>query len=346
MNDELAADADAILAAGGSDENGRLRDEPKDEYYPGDEVRHRDFFGRSADTLAPDDEEREVFNGYGESTETINQVAASTEALAAKLSAEGKIERAAEEARNARELRELAKRRLARKVLNTHAIFDGKLSDAVLYGDWPGTWALLISVIRDNEADHALRVAGVKAAIEIAPLAGADTGEDFDAAWIAKAADIPLRTAQDLMKSANSLESGLATLLVGTEHGGRKAVRQLGAMTPAKRRKAVDALKEHLTLHMLEFAGKREKSKHARSICLSELKVLSRLGLNNPEGWAALTEQSAKAGKAWLAAALDRVEAAERKYSGKAGPDAKTKGLRVLPSLTMQRLANERIYEL
>lgn len=247
-----------------------------------------------------------------------------------------------------RELRALVAER-TRKKLDVHAIYRGKLADAVKWGNWPEAFAHLRAGIRDDRADHALKVACVKAAIEIASLCGADDGTDFDGAWLAKIADIPLRTAQDLLTSAHALESGIASMLVGTEDGGRKGVRALAAMTPARRRKAVEALREHLTLHLLEFAAKREKARRTRSISLSELDALTAIGMNDRTGWKALTEQSPKDGKRWLATALDKLEAAELRHGDNAEPrgcDARVNGRRVLPSLTMQRLANERIYEL
>jgi hypothetical protein len=236
-----------------------------------------------------------------------------------------------------------------RRTLDVHELYSGKFADAVKWGTWPEAFAHLRAGIRDDKADHALKVACVKAAIEIASLCGADDGTDFDARWLAKIADIPLRTAQDLLTSAHALESGIAALLVGTEHGGRKGVRALAKLTPARRRKAVEALREHLTLHLLEFAAKREKARRTRNISISELDALTAIGLNNRTGWAALTEQSVSDGKKWLATALDKVEAAERRHGETAEPrgcDARVNGRRVLPSLTMQRLANERIYEL
>jgi hypothetical protein len=247
-----------------------------------------------------------------------------------------------------RELKSLVAER-TRKTLSVHELYSGKLADAVKWGNWPEAFAHLRAGIRDDKADHALKVACVKAAIEIASLCGADDGTDFDARWLAKIADIPLRTAQDLLTSAHALESGIASMLVGTEDGGRKGVRALAAMTPARRRKAVEALREHLTLSLLEFAAKREKARRTRSVSLSELDALTAIGLNNRTGWAALTELSVSDGKRWLAATLDKCEAAERRHGDDAeprGPDARVNGRRVVRSLTMQRLASERIYEL
>jgi hypothetical protein len=247
-----------------------------------------------------------------------------------------------------RELRALVAES-TRKKLDVHAIYRGKLADAVKWGNWAEAFAHLRAGIRDNNADHALKVACVKAAIEIASLCGADDGTDFDGGWLAKIADIPLRTAQDLLTSAHALESGIASMLVGTEDGGRKGVRALAAMTPARRRKAVEALREHLTLHLLEFAAKREKARRTRSVSLSELDALTAIGMNDRTGWTALTRLSVSDGKKWLAATLDKCEAAERRHGDDAeprGPDARVKGRRVVRSLTMQRLASERIYEL
>jgi hypothetical protein len=236
-----------------------------------------------------------------------------------------------------------------RKKLDVHAIYSGGLATDMLRGDFRAAHARLCALVKDDNADAALKISGVKSIIEIAPLSGADNGEDFDGAWLAKAVGIPLRTAQDLIAMARSLESGIASMLVGIEEGGRKGVRALAKLTPAQRRKAVEALREHLTLHLLEFAAKREKARRTRSISLSELDALDAIRLNNREGRRALTDLSVKDGKRWLAAAMDKCEAAERRHGDDAeprGPDARVNGRRVLPCLTMQRLANERIYEL
>ena len=236
-----------------------------------------------------------------------------------------------------------------RKKLDVHAIYSGALATDMLRGDFRAAHERLCALVKDDNADPALKIAGVKSIIEIAPLSGADNGENFDGAWLAKTVGIPLRTAQDLITVARSLESGIASMLVGTEDGDRKGLRALAKLTPARRRKAVEALREHLTLHLLEFAARREKARRTRNVSLSELKALSAIGLNNPEGWAALTEQSVKDGKRWLAATLDKCEAAERRHGDNAEPrgcDARVNGRRVLPCLTMQRLASERIYEL
>jgi hypothetical protein len=236
-----------------------------------------------------------------------------------------------------------------RKKLDVHAIYSGGLATDMLRGDFRAAHARLCALVKDDNADPALKIAGVKSIIEIAPLSGADTGEDFDGAWLAKTVSIPLRTAQDLITVARSLESGIASMLVGTEDGARKPLRALAAMTPARRRKAIEALRERLTLHLLEFAAKREKARRTRSISLSELDALDAIGLNNREGRRALTDLSVKDGKRWLAATLDKCEAAERRHGEDAEPrgcDARVNGRRVLPCLTMQRLANERIYEL
>jgi DNA-binding helix-hairpin-helix protein with protein kinase domain len=245
-------------------------------------------------------------------------------------------------------LRALAKKSVVREATKTHD-YREKFANAIEWGDLPAANGHLLAALKDSKSDHAMQAACAKALIEIAQFVGTDTGEDFNGAWLAKLADLPLRTAQDLIQSANALESGFETLLIDTEHGARKAFRKMSAMTPTKRREAMTALKECLTLHLLEFAAKREKATRTRNVSLSELKALSAIGLNNPEGWTALTEQSPKDGKRWLAATLDKVEAAERRHGDDAEPrgcDARVNGRRVLPSITMQRLANERIYSL
>jgi hypothetical protein len=76
------------------------------------------------------------------------------------------------------------------------------------------------------------------------------------------------------------------------------------------------------------------------------LRLLAPIGLCNEEGWAAMTELSAKDSKLWLAEAFDKFMAtAERKGDVVETPNAsQPRSKRV--SLTMQYLANERVYSL
>jgi hypothetical protein len=336
------------LARAHCDKNGQPFNAPKDEYYPGDEVRFRDHFGKHLDTLALDDDAREEISNAIDEADDVAQIAEREAVRAAALQAEGQHERAEEALRHAHVLRALAKKSVIREAIKTHDYRD-KFANAIEWGDLPAGNGHLLAALKDAKSDHAMQAACAKALIEIAPFVGTDTGEDFNGAWLAKLADLPLRTAQDLIESANALESGFETLLIGTEHGTRKAFRKISAMSSTRRREAMTALKECLTLHLLEFAARREKATRTRSISLSELKALSAIGLNNPEGWAALTELNVKDGKRWLATALDKAGAAERRHGDDAEPrgcDARVNGRRVLPSLTMQRLASERIYEL
>jgi hypothetical protein len=340
--------AEQIFAANGYDKNAQPLGAPKDEYYPGDEFRHRDHFGKQLDTLALDDDEREEISNAIDADDDVAQIAEREAVRAAALRSNGQHERADEALRHAYVLRALAKKSVVREAIKTHD-YRNKFANAIEWGDLPAAKGHLLAALKDSKSDHAMQAACAKALIEIAPFVGTDTGEDFNGAWLAKLADLPLRTAQDLIESANALESGFETLLIGTEHGGRMAFRKMAALSPTKRREAMTALKECLSLHLLEFAARREKATRTRSVSVSELKALSAIGLNNPEGWTALTEQSPKDGKRWLATALDKLEAAELRHGDDAEPrgcDARVNGRRVLPSLTMARLASERIYEL
>jgi hypothetical protein len=71
-----ARDAAAeFLASKGFDKNGTKLDAPKDEYYPGDEFRHRDHFGKQLDTLALDDDEREALADAIDADDDVAQIA-------------------------------------------------------------------------------------------------------------------------------------------------------------------------------------------------------------------------------------------------------------------------------
>jgi hypothetical protein len=340
--------AEQIFAANGCDKNGTKLEAAKDEYFPGDDFCHRDRFGKQIDTLALDDDARCEARNAIDLDDDVAQIAEREALRAAALRSNGQHERADEAMRHAHVLRELAKKSVVHEATKTHDYRD-KIANAVEWGDLSVVNGHLLAALKDDKSDHVMKAACARAIIEIAPFVGTDTGEDFNGAWLAKLADLPLRTAQDLIESANALESGFETLLIDTEHGTRTAFRKISAMSPTKRREAMTALKECLTLHLLEFAAKREKATRTRSVSLSELKALSAIGLNNPEGWAALTEQSVKDGKRWLATALDKAEAAAIRHGDNAEPrgrDAVVNGRRVLPRLTMQKLANERIYSL
>jgi tetratricopeptide (TPR) repeat protein len=295
-----ALTAEDIFEQHGLDENGRDLNALKDEYYPGDETRHRDHFGRQQAALAPDDDDREVSR---DSVEDMREAAKRDEERAKVLLAQGKRERAKEALKQAHELRELADDK-AHNVLRTHELFSEAFSLAVEAGHWHIAQAHLIDAVKSDEADYALKVASVKALAEIATFAG-DTGADFDGRWLAGLAGIPLRSAQDLIASARDIESGVAVILTGTEHGSRKAVRKLADMTPARRREAVAAVKQCLTRYLLENAIAKERKQRARNISISELRALAFIGCNNEEGWHKLTTLSIDEGNAWLAAAVD-----------------------------------------
>jgi hypothetical protein len=336
--------AERILAREGYDKNGFPIAAPKDTDSTIYDLER--FLSGKQSTLPLDDDERVTFTDAIGVDDNVAEIATREAARSVAFRATGQNERADEAMQHAVELHALAKKSVVRRTLKTDAITGSDdFGNAVLRGDFYAAREQLVAAVKSDDGDHALKSACGRALIEIASLVGDDTGEDFNGAWLARVADIPLRTAQDLIQSANALDSGLASILIGTEHGGRKAFRKIAAMTPTRRREAMATLKECLTLHLIEFAGKREKSKHSRSICKSELKVLSRVGLNNEEGWDTLTELSAKDGKKWLATMVDKVDAAECKHGEDSEP-ARTNVKRILPSLTMQRLASERVYEL
>jgi hypothetical protein len=285
--------AEEFFASEGYDENGEPINAPKSEYAEGDQTIYDldRFVGGQLD-------DREV---SGDSVEDIMQAAERTEALAAAYIAQG--ERAEEYKRDARELRQLAEF-TARNTFRIHALFSEAFAHAVSGGHWHIAQAHLIDAVKSDEADYALKVASTKALAEIATFAG-DTGSDFDGRWLAELAGIPLRTGQDLVASARDIESGVAVILVGTEHSGRKAFLEIVEMTPARRREVVTAVKRCLTRYLLENAIEKERKQRARNISLAELRALALIGCNDEDGWQKLTTLSVDEGNEWLAAAVD-----------------------------------------
>jgi hypothetical protein len=208
--------------------------------------------------------------------------------------------------RDAEELRALMKQIAAREALKVRDLSSNRaFRAAVLKGDISTAQRLMLDVIRDAEAPYALRVACITATVEIAP----DDGSDYNGEWLAKIADIPLRTAQDLISSSRSLIEGLASELVGTADETRKGVRAIGAMTPEAQSLVIKAVRAFRTQRLLERAGKREKARRVRGISLSELRLLAPIGLCNEEGWAAMTELAPQEAKAWLAETFDKFTA-------------------------------------
>lgn len=287
--------ADDILASEGYDKNGYPINAPKAECVEGAQTIYDldRFVGGQLD-------DREVSR---EPVEDIEQAAERSKALAAMYKSQGNYERAKEYKRDARELRQLAEF-TARNTFRIHALFSEAFAHAVNGGHWHIAQAHLIDAVKSDEADYALKVASTKALAEIATFAG-DTGAAFDGRWLADLAGIPLRSAQDLIASARDIESGVAVILVGTEHGTRKAVRELAEMTPARRREAVAAVKACLTKYILENAIEKERKQRTRNISPTELRALDVIGCNNEEGWKKLTTLSIDEGNAWLAAAVD-----------------------------------------
>jgi hypothetical protein len=108
-----------------------------------------------------------------------------------------------------------------------------------------------------------------------------------------------------LIASARDIESGVAVILMGTEHGSRKAVREFAEMTPVRRREAVAAVKQCLTRYLLANAIDKEKKQRSRNISLAELRALNLIGCNNEDGWNRLIVLSIEESNAWLAIAVD-----------------------------------------
>lgn len=204
---------------------------------------------------------------------------------------------------HAKELRQLAAF-TARNTFRIHTLFSEAFAHAVNGGNWHIAQAHLIDAIKSDEADFALKIASTRALAEIATFAG-DTGVDFDGRWLSDLADIPSSTARELITAAHAVESGVAVILTGTEHGGRKAFLEIVDMTPARRRAVVTAVKTCLTRYLLENAIERERKQRARNISIAELNALTLIGCNNPDGWHKLTTLSIDAGNEWLAAAVD-----------------------------------------
>lgn len=235
--------------------------------------------------------------------EDIEQAAERSETLAATYKAQGKLDRVKEYEQDARELRQLAAF-TARNTFRIHALFSEAFAHAVNGGNWHIAQAHLIDAIKSDEADFALKVASTRALAEIATFAG-DTGSDFDGRWLSELAGIPPTTARDLITAAHAVESGVAVILTGTEHGGRKAFLEIAEMTPARRREVVTAVKTCLTRYLLENAVEKERKKRTRNLSPTELRALDLIGCNNEDGWHKLTTLSIDEGNEWLAAAVD-----------------------------------------
>ena len=300
-------DATKILEEAGFDEHGRSLNEPADDAFEGDATRYRDYFGRGNSL-----DEDATFSQNAAELDDIKQAAQRDEDLAKALlesnaneRPRNALERAEEADRHARELRQLAAA-TARQVLRTHELFSEAFTHAVNGGHWNVAQAHLLDAIKSADADHALKVACVKALAEIVSFVPGDNGSPFDGPWLAELAGIPLRSAQDLIASAHALESGIAAILVGTEYGSRKALRELAEMTPARRRAAVKAVRQYLTTYLLEHAAKKEKRQRSRNFSITELRSLALAGLNNEEGWSRLLSLDTDGGNAWLADEVDK----------------------------------------
>jgi hypothetical protein len=286
--------AEEFFASHGFDANANPINAPKAERVEGETIYDLDRF--TSGQLDDHEVSRDC-------VEDIEQAAERAETLAATYIALGKIDRVREYEQDARELRQLAAF-TARNTFRVHALFSEAFAHAVNGGNWHIAQAHLIDAIRSDEADFALKVASTRALAEIATFAG-DTGSDFDGRWLSELAGIPPTTARDLITAAHAVESGVAVILTGTEHGGRKAFLEIVEMTPARRRAVVTAVKTCLTRYLLENAIEKERKQRARNISIAELNALTLIGCNNPEGWHKLTTLGIDEGTEWLAAAVD-----------------------------------------
>ncbi|MDX2277913.1 MAG: hypothetical protein NW206_20885 [Hyphomonadaceae bacterium] len=308
-------DPDELLADAGFDKNGRSLTETDSEEFEGDATRHLDYFERRTDPVTREQdaareheyfEEREadqIANAI--EIDDIRQAAERDEARAKLLRAKGEHERAKEAERDALELRQLVAV-TARRILQVHELFSATFFHAVAGEHWAVAQAHLIDAIRSNEADYALKLSCAKALSEIAQYLPGGTGVEFDGKWLAELTGIPLRTAQDYIASARNLESGVAAIITGTDYGDRAGVRNLVAMTPAKRYEVVHGyISNHLTKYLVAHSITKEKRRRSRNFSITEIRALSVIGLNNEQGWAELLSRDNDAGTAWLAAELD-----------------------------------------
>ena len=307
-------DPDELLTIAGFDKNGRSLAETESEEFEGDPTRHLDYFERRTDPVTREQNaarEHEYFEerdadqiANAIEIDDIRQAAERDEARARALRAKGDHERAKEAERDARELRQLVAV-TARRILQVHELFSAAFFHAVEGEHWVVAQAHLIDAIKSNEADYALKISCAKALSEIAHYLPGDTGE-FDGKWLTALTGIPLRTAQDYIAGARSLESGVAAIITGTDYGDRAGVRNLVAMTPAKRYEVVHGyISNYLTKYLVTHSITKEKRRRSRNFSITEMRALSVIGLNNEEGWAALLACDSEAGTAWLAAALD-----------------------------------------
>jgi len=286
--------AEEFFASHGFDANANPINAPKADHVEGETIYDLDRF--TSGQL----DDRELSR---DCVEDIEQAAARTEALAATYKAQGKPDRVKEYEQDSRELRQLAAF-TARNTFRIHALFSEAFAHAVNGGNWHIAQAHLIDAIKSDEADFALKVASTRALAEIATFAG-DTGSDFDGRWLSELTGIPSSTARELIAAAHAVESGVAVILTGTEHGGRKAFLEIVEMTPARRRAVVTAVKTCLTRYLLENAIEKERKQRSRNISIAELNALTLIGCNNPDGWHKLTTLGIDEGNEWLVAAVD-----------------------------------------
>lgn len=293
-------DATAFLKRAGYDQNGRDPNAIAVAVADDDAMQCRDYFDPPGD----DDLDDRIRQNALE-VDDIRRAAKRDEERSNRFRENGENERADEALRHAHELRQLAASTV-RQVFRVHDLFSEAFTHAVNGGHWHVAQAHLIDAIRSSDADYALKVACAKALSEIVTFLPGDNGAAFDCHWLAELAGIPIRTAQDLVASARSLGSGVATILTGTEHGSRKAVREFIEMTPARQRELLKMFRSHVTRFVLEHEIKSEKRRRSRSLSITELRALTLIHLNNEEGWGLVLSLDTHAANAWLAAEMDK----------------------------------------
>ncbi|UGY14898.1 hypothetical protein HAP48_0041245 [Bradyrhizobium septentrionale] len=188
----------------------------------------------------------------------------------------------------ARELNAQANSNL-RRVLRNGRLFSERFARAAEEARWAEVAADLAAAVRSPDADHALKVACTQCLREIAPAFLGDAASEFDSRWLAKRAEIPLRTAQELVSDANRLEGCIAALMIDTEFGSRKALQALADETPLKQREIANSVRAYLPRYLVQHGIVSEKRKRKGSISVAELRALTFIGRNEEAGWTYLT---------------------------------------------------------
>lgn len=353
-----ALTAERILASEGYDKNGFPIDAPKDTDATVYDL-ERFLSGRQS-ALALDDGERA---DAVDADDDVAHIAEREAVRAATFRANGQHERADEAERHAEHLTALYKlteRNRARETLRVRDLASNReFTDAVLMGDLHKANAMLIAVVRDKKAPHALRIACVGAMKQIAALVGTDDGGELTDAWLSRITGIARSSCKELVDAHRRVGTDLALLLLGTEDETPQGIRKWGKMEGEYLSSAVDNLKQFHTAQMIAHAGDCEEVARVRKIGLSEANILDAVGMNNSAGREQLVRMPVKAGQLWLATMLDEThEAAERTggiVSTAQGAADSTKGRLVKPLspavptrrlLTQRQLNAENVREL